>query len=139
MTAATLGALIPGFPLVAFLVLAVVWPLRRTGRAAGWLSIGAVGVSFVLSLRLAILILGSPEQVERSFTWIALASGPLVGVGILLDSVSVVMLLVVSALSFLIQLYSLGYLREEPPGSILGQVLRVSSSLRLRHARARER
>ena len=45
-----LPLLVLAMPFVSFLLLAVVGPLRRTGRGAGVISIAAIAISFVAAL-----------------------------------------------------------------------------------------
>ncbi len=98
-----------GLPFGAFLLLAVAAPLRRTGRAAGALSVGAVGGSLLAAL----VLWRSGAGLGRSWGWLPAEGGPLVTVGILVDPVAAVMLVLVALVSFLVQLYSFGYLEHE--------------------------
>jgi NADH-quinone oxidoreductase subunit L len=104
-------------PAAAFVVLAVVPPLRRAGRPAGWLSIacaaGALAAAVEAWRRTA------PADFHlRAYEWIPVESGALATVGVLADADSTLMLILVAGVAFLVQLYSLGYLAEEPPGSL---------------------
>ena len=102
-------------PVISFLVLAVVAPLRRSGRPAGYFSIlcaaGAL-VSAVLAWR---GMAGSEEAVSLLWPWLSTGGQTLSTVGVLADADSTVMLTLVALVAFLVQLYSLGYLNEEPP------------------------
>ena len=99
-------------PACAFVVLGIVAPLRRLGRPAAYLSIvfsaGAL-VAAIGALRLA----GAGGYSERLWTWIPAEAGPLAAVGVLADGDSALMLVLVALVSFLVQLYSLGYLFDE--------------------------
>jgi NADH-quinone oxidoreductase subunit L len=108
-----------GLPFCAFLLLAVVPPLRRTGRPAGALSLVAVAGSFLAALALW-RVPPAGGAVERVWEWIPAEAGPLVSVGVLVDPVAAVMLVLVAGVSFLVQLYSLGYLEHES-GPALGR------------------
>jgi NADH-quinone oxidoreductase subunit L len=104
-------------PAAAFVLLAVAFPLRRSGRPAAWVSIlfsaGALWGAFS-SWRLS-----SHEAFTRlSWEWIPMETGPLASVGVLADSDSTLMLILVAGVSFLVQVYSLGYLDDEPPASL---------------------
>ena len=107
--AVTLALVALGLPFCAFVLLAVVTPLRRAGRAAGALSIAAVGGSLLAALRLW----WAGASMEAAWSWLPAESGPVATVGILMDHVSAVMLVLVALVSFLVQLYSLGYLEHE--------------------------
>jgi NADH-quinone oxidoreductase subunit L len=104
-------------PAAAFLLLAVAFPLRRSGRPAAWVSIifsaGALLGAFS-SWRLS-----SHDAFTRLlWDWVPMETGPLASVGVLADSDSTLMLILVAGVSFLVQVYSLGYLADEPPASL---------------------
>jgi NADH-quinone oxidoreductase subunit L len=118
MTAAAFLALLAlWLPFGAFLLLGVVAPLRRRGRLAGWLAILAVAGSLASALLLWRTLAGT---VELSWSWIPAEAGPMATVGLLLDRTSAAMLVLVGLVSFLTQLYSLGYLERES-GPALGR------------------
>src|ERR671931_1621400 len=90
------AALVLALPFVSFLLLAVAPPLRRTGRAAGWLSTGAMGVAFLLA--------GAGRRAapagEALWSWIPADGGPMATVGLLVDHLSAAMLVLVTLVSF---------------------------------------
>ena len=93
-------------------------PLRRSGRGAAYVSIlGALGafVSAVMAWR-AVDALGEPLQ--RVWTWLPQQQGALATIGILADETSTLMLLLVTLVALLVQMYSLGYLSDEPPAAL---------------------
>ncbi len=108
LTVAALWVLL--LPFAAFLVLALVAPLRRAGRLAGWLSIGAVGAAAVQAL--TIWVQGG--RAVASWAWIPGDGGPMATVGVMVDELSAAMLVLVTLVSLLVQVYSLGYLDTEP-------------------------
>ncbi|MBI1894620.1 MAG: NADH-quinone oxidoreductase subunit L [Candidatus Rokubacteria bacterium] len=114
----TLALWILGLPLFAFVCLGVIAPLRRSGRPAAYLSIAAIAGSLLGALRLWLTLRVAPETLEVSRTWIPEAESPLAQVGLLIDPIATLMLLLVSAVAFLVQLYSLGYLSDETPASL---------------------
>jgi len=99
-------------PACAFVILAVVAPLRRHGRAAAGLSVlfaaGALAAA-IGALRLATRSGGFSEWL---WAWIPAEAGPLATVGVLADGDSALMLVLVALISFLVQVYSLGYLSD---------------------------
>jgi NADH-quinone oxidoreductase subunit L len=101
-------------PALSFLVLAVVAPLRRAGRAAAWVSILSIGAS-LLAAGLA-WNHGGSERVL--WEWLPSHTGPLATVGVQLDADSSIMLVLVALVAFLVQLYSIGYLSDEPRPSL---------------------
>ncbi|MDO8478248.1 MAG: NADH-quinone oxidoreductase subunit L [Candidatus Rokubacteria bacterium] len=111
---ALVALLLPAF---AFVVLGVVAPLRRLGRPAAYLSVvfsAAALVAAIGALRLA----GGGGYSEWLWTWIPAEAGPLATVGVLADGDSALMLVLVALVSFLVQVYSLGYLSDEAMPSL---------------------
>jgi NADH-quinone oxidoreductase subunit L len=104
-------------PGLAFLLLSLVIPLRRSGKPAAWLSIvcslGAL-VGAVMAWRAT-----APDMARRMlWEWIPVEDGVLTSVGVLVDADATLMLILVALVSFLVQVYSLGYLSDESPASL---------------------
>ena len=116
-------------PAGAFVILAVVAPLRRSGRPAAYLSVlfaaGALAAA-IASLRVTSMSGGYSAWL---WAWIPTEAGPLTSVGVLADGDSALMLVLVALVSFLVQVYSLGYLSDEAAPS-LAATTRTSHSLR---------
>ena len=107
--------LIPALPLVGFVILLLIGPrLSRVGVAT--VGVGSVGLSAVAAIITSIeFITSSPPnhaytQIVR--TWMQ-AGGFAPEIALYLDALSVVMILVVTVVSFLIHLYSAEYMAEE--------------------------
>jgi len=104
-------------PACAFVLLAVAYPLRRSGRPAAWISIlfsGAALWAAFSSWRAS-----DPDGFARLlWEWIPSEAGPLTSVGVLADADSTLMLILVAGVSFLVQVYSLSYLSDETPASL---------------------
>ncbi len=106
-------------PLVAFVIILLTGRWQWQGGAI-W-TIGAVGLSFVFALGLLIeaLLNGAvggnfPAQEVIWYRWLGTpSSGFVIEFGILIDSLSVVILALVSSLSLLIAIYSVGYMGHE--------------------------
>jgi NADH-quinone oxidoreductase subunit L len=111
----TLAALL--LPAASFVMLAVLAPVRRAGRLAGYLSIVAVAAALALAVR-AWLASTREGWSRLVWAWIPADAGPLASVGVLADADSTIMLVLVTLVSFLVQLYSLGYLDHETPGAL---------------------
>src|SRR6266508_1067762 len=114
---ASLAVLTLLLPAGAFVLLSVAFPLRRSGRPAAYVSIlfsaAALWGAFS-SYRLS-----SPERYTLElWEWLPTEAGVLASVGVLADSDSTLMLILVAGVSFLVQVYSLGYLADEPPASL---------------------
>jgi NADH-quinone oxidoreductase subunit L len=98
-------------PLLAFGAIMV--GARAHPRLSAALSIGAVGTSVAMAFFLLIRHWGMAEPLIFQTTW--LVSGKMsVPLGFLLDPVSLLMLTVVAVVSFLVQIYSLGYMAGDP-------------------------
>ena len=101
-------------PALSFLVLAVVAPLRRLGRPAAWFSI----LSAAGSLAAAAIAWNHGGEARAIWAWLPAQAGPLATIGVQVDADSSIMLVLVALVAFLVQLYSLGYLVDEPPRSL---------------------
>jgi NADH-quinone oxidoreductase subunit L len=101
-------------PAAAFLIIAALPPLRRSGRPAAWLSIGCALASLVSALLgwRAAAAAGAP--IHAVWAWLPEAHGPFATVGALVDAESTTMLLLVTLVALLVQVYSVGYLSDEP-------------------------
>jgi proton-translocating NADH-quinone oxidoreductase chain L len=110
------------FPLGAFVVTGLIG--RRLREGGGYVVIGAMGVSFILSLYIFVQVLlqgglgGEFSQSVPGYVWIPSISGSGVSgndieITLLIDNLSSLMLVLVSFLCLLIFVYSLGYMHEE--------------------------
>ncbi|MBI4219508.1 MAG: NADH-quinone oxidoreductase subunit L, partial [Chloroflexi bacterium] len=106
--------LIIGLPLASFLLIGlVIRPFfNRWSVSAGWITIGAVAASFVLSLIAAASVWSDGPADFESRTWVAVANLR-IPYGLLLDPLSAVMLVVASGVSLLVQIYSQGYMKGD--------------------------
>src|SRR5258705_6313305 len=101
-------------PAAASHTIAVLPPLRRSGRPAALLSIVCALAAFgaaILGWR-AVHEAGAP--IHAVWAWLPAAQGPFTTVGALVDAQSTTMLLLVTLVALLVQVYSLGYLSDEP-------------------------
>ncbi|MBM4233909.1 MAG: NADH-quinone oxidoreductase subunit L, partial [Gammaproteobacteria bacterium] len=83
--------------------------------AAHVVTIAAVGAAFVLSARVAWqLIFGEVDVFNGTvYTWLV-SDGVRMEVGFLIDELSVLMMCVVTFVSFCVHVYTIGYMREDP-------------------------
>jgi NADH-quinone oxidoreductase subunit L len=117
---ATLALLVLGLPFASFLLLAVVRPLRRSAPAAAAVSIAAIAGSLVtalLTMRGAAPVAAQPSP-STTWSWIPADGGPMATVGVMVDDLAMTMLLLVTLVSFLVQVYSWAYLHDEPRTSL---------------------
>jgi NADH-quinone oxidoreductase subunit L len=95
---------------------------RRLPRQGDWLPTGAMFVCMMLSLWLFVTrVLASPagmEPVAWSREWWAVGSAEVgafsLSFGVLVDNLTTIMLVVVTVVSFLVHLYSMGYMHGDP-------------------------
>jgi len=108
--------MIPIWPLLGFLANGF-FGRRMPKRTVGMIACGSVGLSLLASLQAVWQLLGMPHDARRVeqvvASWIA-AGDFRADWGLLLDPLSAVMILVVSGVSFLIHVYSIGYMQEDP-------------------------
>ena len=101
-------------PLLAFAVQILFG--RRMPRGGDWVSTGAIFISFILAIRTFIFVYqnGGPDfQETTAWSWLFLPGFSL-DMGMWVDSVTAVMLIVVTLVSSLIRLYSVGYMHGDP-------------------------
>jgi NADH-quinone oxidoreductase subunit L len=104
--------LIPAFPLAAFLVNGI-FGKRWLGHWTGVIATAAVGLSALLSIGVFLEVLGGKAQtVVALYRWIGVGDFS-INVSALIDPLSSVMLLVVTVVSFLIFVYSNGYMAHD--------------------------
>jgi NADH-quinone oxidoreductase subunit L len=89
---------------------------RQIGRAgAHWITIIAVGISFLLSclvLKHLVWDGGQPENYTL-YTW-AVSDGLKMEVGFLVDRLTALMMVVVTFVSWMVHIYTIGYMHEDP-------------------------
>ena len=102
-------------PLASFLLISlVIRPFfNRFAMASGYLLIVCLAAVFGLSLLVLVKLNGGTSLEYEPHTWIDLGDAA-IQIGLLLDPVTSIMLVVVSGVSLLIQVYSLGYMRGDP-------------------------
>ena len=104
-------------PLASFAaIVLIIRPFfNRYASLAGLLTILAVGVSLVLSAwALASVVDGDGTITWAAHAWLTVGGFDLVALGILMDPLTAVMLVMVTGVSLMIQIYSVGYMRGDP-------------------------
>jgi NADH-quinone oxidoreductase subunit L len=104
-------------PAVSFLILGIAGPFRRLGRPAAFTSILCAAGSLAAAIG---AWRGHAEaQVTRlAWDWLPSDGVSIATIGILADRDSTLMLILVALVAFLVQLYSLDYLHDEPPAAL---------------------
>jgi NADH-quinone oxidoreductase subunit L len=105
-------------PALSFLVLAIVYPLRRLGKPAAWFSTLCAAAAVVSAFLAWNIASNAPESFRVVWPWLPSGGVTIADVGVLVDGQSSVMLCLVTLVSFLVQFYSLGYLHDEPAPSL---------------------
>ena len=111
-------------PLFMFLLLGI-GGVKMSRKTAGILGILGMGTTMTLSYIVAFtyffsgdaafIIDGVRQQFEVfDVTWLAFTQKLVVNIGFLLDPISAMMLVVITTISFMVHLYSWGYMEHEP-------------------------
>ena len=89
---------------------------RAIGRSgAHWVANIGVGISFFLSLSVfwRIVIEGETPYNNNLYTWLE-SGGILFQIGFLIDELSATMMVVVTFVSWMVHIYTIGYMRDDP-------------------------
>jgi NADH-quinone oxidoreductase subunit L len=104
--------LIPFLPLLGFIINAIFGRSIIKNRAH-WIAVPLVGLSMVFGLLTVMDVISGTVINEDLYTWVV--SGDFkVSIGFLIDQLTAVMLVVVTVVSFLVHLYSIGYMHGDP-------------------------
>jgi NADH-quinone oxidoreductase subunit L len=103
--------LIPLLPLMAFTI-NIIFGRTVIKEKAHWISIAAVFGSFILAISTFIDVLGGKVINYDIYTWIISGSFK-PSVGFLIDQLTAIMLIVVTSVSLLVHIYSVGYMHGD--------------------------
>lgn len=105
--------LIPLIPALSFVVIGLV--LGKYPKLAGLWSIVSIGLSLAGAVIIAGVVFGQPDPTTRELAvrWFSMP-GLKVEMGLLIDPLTSVMLLVVTIVATLVQIYSWGYMHGDP-------------------------
>jgi NADH-quinone oxidoreductase subunit L len=120
MPNATLIALIPLLPLAGFVILGM-FGRKYFKKSAGIIGTILLLASTIIAIYTAyeyFMVYGKVAGVYQkivpvNYTWLEFSKGVSIDMGILLDPVSVMMLVVVTFVSLMVHIYSLGYMKGE--------------------------
>lgn len=120
MLDSTYIALIPVIPAISFLLIALVGR-RYFPKLCGIAGTLSLLVSFLLSSVVACQYFFEVGKVEGVYqkiiamkqVWLQFAPGVSIDMGILLDPISVMMIVIVTFISLMVHIYSLGYMKED--------------------------
>ncbi|MEJ8840969.1 NADH-quinone oxidoreductase subunit L [Lacibacter sp. H375] len=113
-------ALIPSLPLAAFVLLGM-FGRKYMNQSAGIIGTGLLLISTVLSIYTAYQYffvdgkVGDTYQTITAFkfTWLSFSENVSIDMGVILDPISVMMLVVVTFVSLMVHIFSLGYMKGE--------------------------
>jgi NADH-quinone oxidoreductase subunit L len=89
---------------------------HRADRWGHLLGCASVGLSFVLGLGMFIQLAGTEPRAVQQSLWQFIAVGDLqIDFGLLFDPLAGVFVLLITGVGFLIHIYAIGYLAEQPP------------------------
>lgn len=118
-------ALIPLLPLLSFLMLGIGGKknFKTSGGIIGTLSLTGSALLSLLTAYNYFFVSGKVDGVYQKLevlkiTWLEFAPGVSIDIGLLLDPISVMMLVVVTFVSLMVHIYSLGYMKGEERFSI---------------------
>ncbi|MCD4814606.1 NADH-quinone oxidoreductase subunit L [bacterium] len=104
--------IIPVLPLAAAALVALLG--RRASKIAGSITAGAVFFALIISLKLLTRLIVNPGVNQVTVPWVESAGKLALEAGMLIDPLSVLMLVLVTFISLMVQIYSLGYMAEDP-------------------------
>jgi NADH-quinone oxidoreductase subunit L len=107
--------IIPFLPLLSFFINIAVG--KRLPRKGDWLCLGTIAIGLAMSIAIFYEVFQAYDPNFRYhvvFPWITIGDRALLNTGILIDNVTAVMLLVVTIVSTLVHLFSIGYMHGDP-------------------------
>lgn len=116
MTHSALMAILILSPLIGFLINGFRYK-KHDYKVAGSIASLAIFISFVCSILLVIDLVGMAEETRqisvKFFEWIS-SDRLKVDAGFMVDSISAIMILVITGVGFLIHIFSVGYMHHDP-------------------------
>ena len=104
-------------PVISFVINSlIIRPfVNKESRVAGYITIAAIAGSLILSIRALMLVMAAPhhEIAVPDITWLVIGDGLTVHIGMIMDSLTTVMLIVVTVVSLMVQIYSQGYMHGD--------------------------
>lgn len=107
-----LSWIIPMLPLTGAVVVFLLG--KRVNRWSGWITSIMVFLALMIGTKIFSYFLVHPDIKHVSITWLKTAGQLQLDFGILLDPLSVLMLVIVLLVSFMVHIYSMGYMADDP-------------------------
>lgn len=105
-------------PLFSFIIISFfVRPfVKPESRVAGYILITALSGSLLLSIWALVAVMAAPhrELPVPDISWVVIEGGITIHLGLIMDSLTAVMLIVVTVVSLMVQIYSQGYMEGDP-------------------------
>ena len=105
-------------PLFSFLIVSLFLRpfFNHKPQLGGYVAIAAIFSSFLLSVWVLMGVLAAPghELPVPDVNWVIIEGGVTIHLGLLVDSLTAVMLIVVTLVSLMVQIYSQGYMHGDP-------------------------
>ncbi|MBI4493777.1 MAG: NADH-quinone oxidoreductase subunit L, partial [Chloroflexi bacterium] len=106
-----LAWIIPLAPALAFATIGLV--TLRWRNLSSFITIGAIGLGFLLSIGI-LFDVGAGNRWAAALPWLNIGSSEPISLGFQVDPLTAVMLVVVTTVSLLVQIYSRGYMHGDP-------------------------
>ena len=109
-----LTILVPALPTIGFVVMLLFG--GRMPRKGDWFATGVMGATLAVSLSIFLAVTGQNSAfagIRQSADWFSLSGDANLTAGLLVDNLSALMIVMISAVSFLVHLYSIGYMHGD--------------------------
>lgn len=105
-------------PIFSFIIISLILRpfLNHKPKVSGYIIITSLLASFGLSIWGLITVLATPEHELPipDISWVIIEDGITIHLGLIMDSLTAVMLIVVTLVSLMVQIYSQGYMHGDP-------------------------
>jgi NADH-quinone oxidoreductase subunit L len=105
-------------PVISFAVISLfIRPfVQHQNQVAGYITILSIAGSLALSIWVLITVLGEQNHAIAVpvMNWLVIENGVTIQIGILMDALTAIMVVVVTFVSLMVQIYSLGYMHKDP-------------------------
>ena len=105
-------------PFLSFAVISLILKpmFKDKPKLAGYTTIVAVSASLILSVVVLFKLLGAAnhELIVPEINWVIIENGVTMHLGLIVDSLTGIMLIVVTIVSLMVQIYSQGYMKGDP-------------------------
>ena len=105
-------------PLFSFIIVSLFFRpfLNHKPKLGGYIAIASILGSLILSVWALMSVMATPghELPIPDISWVIIEGGVTINLGLILDSLTAVMLIVVTVVSLMVQIYSQGYMDGDP-------------------------